>query len=305
MRKPRVFLSYRRDDATHQVGRIFDHLEHVFGRDNVFKDVDSIPAGADFRQILVDGVTGCDVFVTVIGDHWLTVSDKQGKRRLDNPDDFVRIEVEAALGQRIPVIPVLVGAAGMPAEGSLPEQMRPLVFRNAVKVRPDPDFRSDIQKLVTGVRAAAHLSPRAFERLQYAQRRARRLAVVFALIAAISITAAVFFAMRDSSIPARQEVEFEHVPLTMPNLQEGETLVRARGWGPDIRIDKDDEIRLYKTSSEELPFLLVVRQGESPLASVFPFTVRPDLKEWVTKARPETSPFDQPPPKTAVPGPPQ
>ena len=105
----RVFLSYRREDSRHQAGRLYDQLVKQFGKGHVFKDVDSIPLGLDFREILTERVADCDVFLAVIGDAWLSIAGKSGTRRLDDPGDFVRIEIEAALGRNIPVIPVLVG----------------------------------------------------------------------------------------------------------------------------------------------------------------------------------------------------
>src|SRR5277367_2433845 len=109
MDKISIFLSYRRDDSRHQAGRLHDRLVAQFGSDQIFKDVDSIPMGLDFREVLTERVAGCEVFLAVIGDAWLSITGKSGARRLDDPGDFVRIEIEAALSRNIPVIPVLVG----------------------------------------------------------------------------------------------------------------------------------------------------------------------------------------------------
>src|SRR5262249_23185061 len=107
MSKLRVFLSYRRDDSCAHVGRVADYLENRFGRASVFKDVDSILPGADFRRVLEYELTGCDVVLVVIGDDWFTATDEQGRLRLENKNDFVRAEVELALARQIPIIPVL------------------------------------------------------------------------------------------------------------------------------------------------------------------------------------------------------
>jgi hypothetical protein len=223
MPKTRVFLSYRRIDAAHQIGRIFDHLEKVYGRSDVFKDVDSIPAGADFRRVLEESVSGCDVMLVVIGDRWLKVADGDGKRRLANPDDFVRIEVEAALSRGMPVIPVLVGSAPLPTEAQLSSKMRPLAHRTAVHLRPDPNFRKDIQKLVDGIDAAAEFAPRALERLRSGTVWAKRAAAFFASIFTASVVAAIVFASRlppaQKGLPDEpRSAEFEAVALAVPKI---------------------------------------------------------------------------------------
>jgi formylglycine-generating enzyme required for sulfatase activity len=148
-----VFISYRRDDSADAAGRIYDRLVQCFGRDNVFKDVDDIPPGVDFRAVISEAVGRCQVLLAVIGRDWLEIVGPSGKRRLDDPRDFVRLEIEAALSRGILVIPVLVGRAGMPGEERLPESLRPLAFRNAVEVRRDPDFHHDVDRL------ARHLDP--------------------------------------------------------------------------------------------------------------------------------------------------
>jgi hypothetical protein len=116
-----VFVAYRREDSRHQAGRLYDRLVAQFGSEHVFKDVDSIPLGLDFRAVLTERVAGCDVFLAVIGDAWLSIAGKSGFRRLDDPGDFVRIEIEAALNRQIPVIPVLVGDSPVPRAEELPD----------------------------------------------------------------------------------------------------------------------------------------------------------------------------------------
>jgi hypothetical protein len=154
MNSIRVFISYRHEDSRHQVGRLYDRLKARFGASRVFRDVDSIPPGLDFREILTERVATCDVFLAVIGDAWLSVVDSTGKRRLDDADDFVRIEIEAALRRKIPVIPVLVGSGGVPLAAELPESLRPLAFRQIAPIRSDPDFHTDIDRLIDGIERA-------------------------------------------------------------------------------------------------------------------------------------------------------
>jgi hypothetical protein len=144
----KIFISYRRTDSADLTGRLFDHLTVHFAREDLFKDVDSIPLGLDFRKSIADAVQSCDVVLAVIGKHWLSSQDEQRHLRLSNPDDFVRIELEAGLERNIPVIPVLVSGADMPAMEDLPLSLRPLVYRHAIWLRPDPDFHVDMQRLI-------------------------------------------------------------------------------------------------------------------------------------------------------------
>ena len=109
-----IFVSYRRSDSEAHTGRIYDRLASGFGKEKIFKDVDSIPVGADFRSHLNAIVSQCQAALIVVGTRWVDARDEAGARRLDDPDDFVRIEVEAALARGIPVIPVLVANATMP-----------------------------------------------------------------------------------------------------------------------------------------------------------------------------------------------
>ena len=110
----RVFISYRREDSSGWAGRLYDRLSQRFGGDNVFMDIDTIEPGLDFVEVIQRAVGSCDVLIALIGRQWPTVSDATGQRRLDNPEDFVRLEIAAALRRDIPVIPVLVRATAMP-----------------------------------------------------------------------------------------------------------------------------------------------------------------------------------------------
>jgi hypothetical protein len=150
-RKPRtVFISYRRSDSTDVTGRIYDRLAQRFGDKHVFKDVDTIPLGVDFRKHLDELVGRCDSLIAVIGRDWLGAVGADGVR-LDDPRDLVRIEIVSALARGIPVVPVLVGGAGIPDERELPEDMRDLAYRHGIPVRPDPDFHKDMDRLIAGL----------------------------------------------------------------------------------------------------------------------------------------------------------
>ncbi|GAB4481804.1 MAG: hypothetical protein Kow00124_29960 [Anaerolineae bacterium] len=142
-----IFISYRRSDSADATGRLYDRLVAHYGRERIFKDVDSIPLGADFRQVIDGAVGGCAVVLAIIGRGWLSARD-EGGRRLDDPADFVRLEIESALRRGIPVIPVLVSGAVMPRETELPQALRELTYRNGTPVRPDPDFHADVDRLI-------------------------------------------------------------------------------------------------------------------------------------------------------------
>lgn len=143
----RIFLSYRRSDSADATGRIYDRLVGTFGRDAIFKDVDSVAPGVDFRRRIQDAIHKSSVMLVVIGPSWLTVTDELGARRIDAGSDNVRFEIEMALDQEVLLIPVLVGGASMPSESELPDPLRELAYRNAMTVRADPDFSSDIERL--------------------------------------------------------------------------------------------------------------------------------------------------------------
>jgi hypothetical protein len=142
-----IFLSYRHDDSADVTGRIYDRLTYRFGRGNVVWDIDAVPLGVDFREFLAAAVGRCRVFLAIIGQHWLEASDDSGRRRLDDPDDFVRIEIETALRREIPVIPVLVQGSRIPECEKLPASLRELPYRNGIAIRHDPDFAKDVRRL--------------------------------------------------------------------------------------------------------------------------------------------------------------
>jgi TIR domain-containing protein len=93
----RIFISYRREETAYPAAWLYDRLAARFADDQVFKDVDSIELGDDFVEVITGAVGSCDVLLALIGDRWLTVTDEDGQRRLDDPNDFVRVEIEAAL----------------------------------------------------------------------------------------------------------------------------------------------------------------------------------------------------------------
>ncbi|HEY6614403.1 MAG TPA: toll/interleukin-1 receptor domain-containing protein, partial [Vicinamibacterales bacterium] len=120
---PRIFVSYRREDAAGDAGRLADHLTRRFGRGQVFLDIDTIDPGTDFVRVLQSSLRETAAVLVVIGQRWTSVSNSSGMRRLDDAKDFVRLEVEESLGRDIPVVPVLVQGATMPRAEDLPASM--------------------------------------------------------------------------------------------------------------------------------------------------------------------------------------
>jgi TIR domain len=141
----RIFLSYRRDDAQGEAGHLVAELRQRYGAASVFMDISAIEPGADFPQTIQRAMLGCEVVLVLIGKGWLDARDAHGRQRLDDPKDWVRLEVEQALEGKRRVIPVRVQGAQMPAEEALPDSMRPLTRLNAHEIsagRWDYDFHT-------------------------------------------------------------------------------------------------------------------------------------------------------------------
>jgi hypothetical protein len=143
----KIVLSYRREDSSGYAGRLHDQLAAHFGVENVFIDIDSIAPGVDFFDAIHQTLSKCGTVLVIIGKSWLNALKLDGSRRLDDPDDFVRLEVEAALSGTQRVIPVLVGGADMPSRSELPESLGNLSRRHAVELS-DRRWRIDTQYLI-------------------------------------------------------------------------------------------------------------------------------------------------------------
>ncbi len=129
-----IFISYRRADSRHVAGRLVDNLQAQFGKDRIFLDVDGIPPGRDFVEVLTERVEACSVMLVMIGSDWIDIADDAGNRRLENPNDFVRIEIRTALERNIPVIPILIDDAKMPPPEKLPEDLAALSRRQSLDI---------------------------------------------------------------------------------------------------------------------------------------------------------------------------
>jgi TIR domain/Sel1 repeat len=145
----KIFISYRREDSSAWAGRLYDRLSAHFAQSQIFMDVD-IDLGINFAEEIEKSVGSCDVFIAVIGRHWLTSVDEEGRRRLDSPRDFVRLEIGTALKRGIRVIPVLVEGVSMRQFNQLPEDLKSLTLRNALNVNHDR-FGVDADRLIQAV----------------------------------------------------------------------------------------------------------------------------------------------------------
>ena len=154
-----VFICYRRADSEVVTGRIYDDIAGVIGEEHVFKDVHAIPAGEDFRAVIESALSEAKCVIAVIGKNWLQ-EDVEGVSRINRDDDYVRAEIQTALEKNIPIIPVLVEGSEMPSPDSLEGDLKEVAFLNALPVRTDPDYKSDVNRLTARLREVTNLPDR-------------------------------------------------------------------------------------------------------------------------------------------------
>ena len=150
MAKETIFISYRRQDTAAYAGRIYDRLAAKYGEDNVFMDIDRIEPGQDFVDAINHSVAEAGVLLVLIGREWIKMTDKGGVSRLNNPEDFVRLEILAGLEQKTVIIPVLLADAEMPPAQALPPPLQPFTRRNAIEIS-DSRFHSDVDRLIEAI----------------------------------------------------------------------------------------------------------------------------------------------------------
>ena len=153
----RIFVNHRRDDSAPHALNVAQYLEREFGGANVFLDIDRLRAGEKFSRVLEERLAASAVMIAIIGPQWLTATDDEGQRRLDDPEDWVRMEISRALARGIPVIPVLVAGAPLPKKGQLPEALRPLIEHHVATLTTN-GFRNEMAGLARDIRSL--LSPR-------------------------------------------------------------------------------------------------------------------------------------------------
>jgi hypothetical protein len=152
---PRITVSYRRNDSDAITGRIFDRLVAHYGAESVFRDIDNIPPGVDFRKYIGRALENTDILLVVVGPQW-TGRTPDGNLRIQQSTDLVRIEVETALRKDIPVVPVLVSNATMPQPADLPDGLQDFPFRHAVKVDALEDFDNHVTRLMRSLDRLLH-----------------------------------------------------------------------------------------------------------------------------------------------------
>jgi uncharacterized protein YecT (DUF1311 family) len=186
----RIAISYRRSDSQDITGRIFDRLVQHFGKDTVFRDIDSIQPGIDFRTQIAAALGATDVLLVVVGPAWLG-HGKGNANRMDNEADPVRIEVETALKRDIPIIPVLVGGIRMPEVSELPQSLRDFAYRHAVTVDGGRDFDHHMDGLIRSLQRMLHVP-------QGGKAGATRAAIspaLYAVIGGLAVAVAAFAAV--------------------------------------------------------------------------------------------------------------
>ncbi len=217
-RAPRVFVSYRRGDTAPYAGRLYDTLAEAFGDPNVFMDIDTIDLGADYRQTIDRAIASCDVAIALIGRGWLSATDEDGRRRLDDPDDVLRLELERALARELVIVPACVQGAEVPGEEDLPPTLAPLARRQGIELR-DTSWRDDVGRLLRRLERIAEepSDPQAAAPARQppgrgagtgrsaALRGKGRAAAVALMVAVVGIAAALAIVLRDGDAGNKSE----------------------------------------------------------------------------------------------------
>ena len=142
----RIFINYRRSDTQGYAGRLADSLGAYFGENRVFRDIEDIEGGSEYAKDIEKQVSGADAVIVLIGSEWLSTSDVDGKRRIDNPEDWVAQEIIMAMNHGIRIFPVLIEGTVLPRQEELPEPLAPLLNYNAVTIS-DRKWDADVLAL--------------------------------------------------------------------------------------------------------------------------------------------------------------
>jgi TIR domain len=233
-----IAISYRREDSLPIAGRLYDRLQAKFGKQNVFMDFDSIPAGVDFRERIEQTIKRSELVVAVIGPRWLG-EQSDSSRRIDEPTDFVRLEIKYALEQGVPVIPLLVDNTPMPKPEKLPTEIQALAFRNALPLNSGLDFHNHTDRVITGicglVGASKIAEPEAAS-IQSATKHPNmelRLGVALAVLIAIAATGSWYFGAFQNAAHMRTLAASNNKPPALSKTSLAtETAARSAQSGP-------------------------------------------------------------------------
>jgi hypothetical protein len=210
----RIFISYRRRETAGHAGRLYDKLSEHFGADRVFMDLTMEP-GVDFADTINEAVGACGALVALIGDEWTTVTDASGRRRIDDPADVHRLEIEAALDRQVLLIPALVQDAEMPTMDDLPDALDPLVRRHAVELS-DQRWDYDVNRLIGVLERALQeggVGRRATTRVRRLAYRYRgRAGFVAGVLATLVVVGTALAATGYFDSPLLRVTSFEYMP---------------------------------------------------------------------------------------------
>jgi TIR domain len=208
--RARIFISYRRRETAGHAGRLYDGLVEHFGAERVFMDVKMEP-GVDFAETIQEAVGSCGALVALIGEEWLTVTDAQGNRRIDDPADVHRLEIEAALDRGVRLIPVLVQDARMPTADELPDPLKTLVRRQAVELS-DERWDYDVSRLVAVLERVLSARGGVSRVRRYLLRRRGRAGLLAGALAALLVVGTVAAATGQFEAPRLEISSFQYVP---------------------------------------------------------------------------------------------
>ncbi len=243
-----IFLSYRRSDSEYATARVQDHLEMYFGRRSTFRDVDGMYPGENFPAQWERQLTSCQIAIVVIGPEWVRVQARDGSRRLDDPSDYVRVEVRRLLARKTPIIPVLIGNAGMPRPEELPEDLSELAYIHAISLPPSSAFNTAIHELVSQIHLMTELD---YEEYPRTLRQCQDMGLVVALDSFLDDTT------------LRQELRTGKELIVVMNdgrnfVHSNQEIFRKRLTDPR----KQTSFVFYHPLSEFLPTLLLKNQKE-------------------------------------------
>lgn len=251
-----IFINYRRDDSAAYAGRIYDRLAKHFGHENCFMDIDHIAPGEDFIQVIQEKLSAVQVAAVLIGKQWLNIKDDDGQRRLDNPDDIVRLEIATLLARKIRVIPVLVGGANIPDASQLPESLVPLAGRNAYEIS-DVRFNTDVDRFIQALEEIVDVQilPKQIEQDKKTLKKKKTTIIAMFSIMALIIVIAVISNSGENITQTTQNGD-AIIHQGTGNINTGGTITQITDGGNSPAISNtqgDVDININATDSDEKP----------------------------------------------------